>query len=447
MHMSKVIRVIHAAPTLPSRLRVAAYARVSVDTQELMESLSAQVSYYSIRIQENLSWEYAGVYADEGISGTGTKKRSEFQRLIADCEKGLIDIILTKSISRFARNTVDLLNTVRKLRELGVSVRFERENLDSLSPDGELLLSILASYAQEESLSISENVKWGIRKRFEQGEFLAYNIYGYRWEDNHFEIIEREAEAVRFMYQAFADGMLLTEISEALAKRGILNRRGQPFGKSSILRIIDQEKYRGFSILQRTFVENHITHQKKMNRGQLPRFVVEGTHPRIIDEELHRRVEAERKRRRESGVVRWRASSCFTRKLTCGCCGQTYTYTPGTGTNSEAITEYQMGQYRCSNKRNNGVKACSAKNLPLRALRQVCCSLLGPLTGSTEDAEFDPAWIETLVDHIVVHAESLEFHLMGGDVMYSPWRSTARTDAWVLRREKMAGLQANEVKQ
>jgi DNA invertase Pin-like site-specific DNA recombinase len=441
--MAKITRIDHAVPTLPSRLRVAAYARVSVDTQELMESLSAQVSHYSMLIQTNPAWEYAGVYADAGISGTRTKKRAEFQRLIADCEKGLIDVILTKSISRFARNTVDLLNTVRKLRELGVSVRFERENLDSLSPDGELLLSILASYAQEESLSISENVKWGIRKRFEQGEFLAYNIYGYRWVDDHFEIIEEEAEAVRFMHQAFADGMLLTEISEALAKQGILNRRGQPFGKTSILRILDQEKYRGFSILQRTYVESHITHQKKMNHGQLPRFVVEGTHPPIIDEDLHQKVEAERERRRMSGAVKWRASSCFTGKLVCSNCGQTYTYTPGTGTDKEALTEYQMGQYRCSNKRNNGAKACNAKNLPLRALRQACCSSFGPLAGSTVDAEFNPTWIDELVDHIVVHAQSLEFHLKGGGILHSPWKSTARSDAWVLRREKMAGRNEN----
>jgi len=445
--MAKVTRIDHVAPSLPSRLRVSAYARVSVDTEELMESLSAQVSHYSMLIQANPAWEYSGVYADAGISGTGTKKRSEFQRLMADCQKGLVDVILTKSISRFARNTVDLLNTVRKLRELNVSVRFERENLDSLSADGELMLSILASYAQEESLSISENVKWGIRKRFEQGEFLAYNIYGYRWTGDRFEIIEEEAEAVRFMHQAFADGMLLTEISEALAERGILNRRGQPFGKTSILRILDQEKYRGFSILQRTYVESHITHQKKMNCGQLPRFVVEGTHPVVIDEELHQKVEAERERRRKAGAVRWRVASCFTGKLVCGICGQTYTYTPGTGTNKEGLTEYQMGQYRCSNKRNNGLKACSAKNLPLRALRQACCSSLGPLFGSSGDAEFDPAWVEALVDRIVVHAQSLEFHLKGGGVLYSPWKSTARSDAWVLRREKLARMQANEVKQ
>jgi DNA invertase Pin-like site-specific DNA recombinase len=445
--MAKITRIDYTAPTLAARKRVAAYARVSVDTEELMESLSAQVSHYSAHIQANPAWEYAGVYADAGISGTGTGKRIEFQRLMQDCHKGLVDIILTKSISRFARNTVDLLNTVRKLRELGISVRFERENLDSLSPDGELMLSILASYAQEESLSISENVKWGIRKRFEQGEFPAYNIYGYSWTGDRFEIINEEAEAIRLMYRSFANGMTLTEISEELARRGILNRRGNPFVKSSIQRILDQEKYRGFSILQRTYIESHITHRKRMNLGRLPRFVVEGTHPRIISDALHEKVEAERDRRRKAGAVRWRTASCFTGKLICGNCGSTFTYTPGTNTNKSDLTEFQQGQYRCSNKRNNGLKACSAKNLPLRALRQACCSSLGPLFGASEEAEFDATWINGQVKQIVVFADSLEFHLHDGRILKTPWKSTARRDAWVLRRQKMARMQESEEKQ
>ncbi len=445
-HMAKITRINPPTPTLTAKNRVAAYARVSVDTDEPMESLSAQVSHYSSYIQANPAWEYAGVYADAGISGTGTGKRAEFQRLMQDCRKGLVDIILTKSISRFARNTVDLLNTVRKLRELGISVRFERENLDSLSADGELMLSILASYAQEESLSISENVKWGIRKRFEQGEFPAYNIYGYHWTGERFEIIDGEAEAVRFMYRSFADGMMLTEISEELARRGVLNRKGKPFGKTSILRILDQEKYRGFSILQRTYVEDHITHRKRMNRGRLPRFVVEGTHPRIIDDALHQEVEAERERRRKAGAVKWRVASCFTGKLVCGNCGSSFTYTPGTSTNKGDLTEYQQGQYRCSNKRNNGIKACSAKNLPLRALRQACCSSLGSLFGASEEAEFDAALIDGQVKRIVVFADTLEFHLHDGRILTTPWKSTARRDAWVLRRQKMAGRQEREEK-
>jgi hypothetical protein len=249
------------------------------------------------------------------------------------------------------------------------------------------------------------------------------------------------------MYRSFANGMTLTEISEELARRGILNRKGKPFGKSSILRILDQEKYRGFSILQRTYIESHITHQKKMNRGRLPRFVVEGTHPRIISDTLHEKVEAERERRRKAGAVQWRTASCFTGKLVCGNCGCSLTYTPGTSTNKNDLTEYQQGQYRCSNKRNNGLKACNAKNLPLRALRQACCSSLGPLFGAPGEAEFDAAWIDGQVKRIVVFADSLEFHLHDGRILTTPWKSTARSDAWVLRRQKMARMQESEEKQ
>ena len=174
--MRKIIKIEPTEPVLPRRKRVAAYARVSMECERLMHSMSAQISYYSELIQKNPEWEYAGVYADNFISGTETKKRQEFQRMISDCEKGLIDIILCKSISRFARNTVDLLETIRHLKDIGVEVRFEKENINSLSGDGELMLTILASFAQEESRSLSENVKWGIRKRFEKGAFSISNL-------------------------------------------------------------------------------------------------------------------------------------------------------------------------------------------------------------------------------------------------------------------------------
>lgn len=430
--MPKITKIDRTITRLPSKKRVAAYARVSVDSDELMQSLAAQVSHYSTLIQANPFWEYAGVYADAGISGTGVRHRSEFRRLIADCEKGKIDIILTKSISRFARNTVDLLKTVRSLRERNISVRFEREHIDSLTGDGELMLSILASYAQEESYSISENVKWGLRKRFSQGRFPAYTIYGYRWVADHFEIIEEEAEAIRFMYRSFADGMMLTEISEALAKRGIFNRKGLPFGKTSILRILDQEKYRGFSILQRTYVNDHITHQKKMNKGELPRFEVQGTHPVIIDEELHEKVETERERRRQAGAVRWRRATCFTGKIVCGYCGSTFTYTPYSRTGE--LTQFQQGHYQCSHKRKHGAKACSSKSLPVYTLRQVCCSVVGPLAGTSDSDQFEEAWIDDHVDHIVAFADTLEFHLKTSEVLTTPWKNTAKRDAWAYRR-------------
>ena len=178
--MRMIEKIEPTVPQIKRKKRVAAYARVSMETDRLNHSLSAQISYYSELIQKNPEWEYAGVYADSFISGTSTKNRTEFQRMIADCEVGKIDILLAKSISRFARNTVDLLETVRHLKNIGVEVRFEKEGISSTNSSGEIMLSILASFAQEESISISNNVKWGVRKRFEQG--IPNNIpraYGY----------------------------------------------------------------------------------------------------------------------------------------------------------------------------------------------------------------------------------------------------------------------------
>ena len=177
--MARITKVEQKIPTIKTKKKVAAYARISMESERMNHSLSAQISYYNSLIQKNPEWEFAGVYADDGISGTGIAKRTEFQRMVADCEAGKIDIILTKSIQRFARNTVDLLETVRHLKDIGVEVRFEKENISSMSGDGELMLSILASFAQEESRSISENVKWGTRKRFEQGiPNGQFQIYG-----------------------------------------------------------------------------------------------------------------------------------------------------------------------------------------------------------------------------------------------------------------------------
>ena len=215
--MKTVEKIERKLPVLKTRKRVAAYARVSMESERMQHSLSAQVSYYSALIQKNPEWEYAGVFADYGISGTGTKKREEFNRMLAECEAGNIDIVLTKSIQRFARNTVDLLNTVRHLKDLGIEVRFEKENINSMSGDGELMLSILASFAQEESRSISENVKWGMVKRFKQGiPNGKFRILGYKWEGDQLVIVPEEAAIVRRIFQNFLDGKSRLETEREL---------------------------------------------------------------------------------------------------------------------------------------------------------------------------------------------------------------------------------------
>ena len=222
-------------PQIRKRRRVAAYARVSMESERLMHSLSAQVSYYSTLIQKNPEWEYAGVYADEGITGTKVSARPEFQRLIADCEAGLIDLVLVKSISRFARNTVDLLQIIRHLKEIGVEVRFEEQNISTFSNDGELMLTILASFAQEECVSISENVKWGTRKRFEQGVPNGqFRIFGYRWENGRLVIVPEEAAIVRRIFANFLAGKSRLETERELAAEGITTREGKRWVDSAI---------------------------------------------------------------------------------------------------------------------------------------------------------------------------------------------------------------------
>ena len=222
------------------RKRVAAYARVSVDTEQLMHSLSAQVSYYSNLIQGTPEWEYVGVYIDAGITGTDTKPRERFQEMIADCESGKIDIILTKSISRFARNTVDLLATVRHLKELGVEVRFEREHVNTFTSDGEVMLSILASFAEQESISLSQNIKWRVRKNYEQGKPHAHlKLYGYRWEGDERVIEPDEAEVVRFIFAEYLSGKSFREIATELDEKEIRSVRGtEHFSPQTIRKMI-----------------------------------------------------------------------------------------------------------------------------------------------------------------------------------------------------------------
>lgn len=302
--MPKQIHIIDApAPPPPKLKRVAAYARVSMESERLTHSFSAQVSHYSKLIQRTPGWQYAGVYADEGITGTRMDIRPEFQRMIADCEAGRIDIILTKSISRFARNTVDTLNTVRRLKELGIEVRFEREGISSLSGDGELTLTLLASFAQEESRSISENCKWSIRKGYQSGMTKKCTMYGYRLVDGELTIIENEAEVVRRIFQMYLDGDSCYAIARKLNAEGIPSRRGTKFCANTIQYMIRQEKYSGCTLAQKYVTESHLTKKEVPNHGLLPMYLIEDTHPAIISRETFLAAQEEFARRYGVGLT------------------------------------------------------------------------------------------------------------------------------------------------
>lgn len=424
--MRKITRIEPSVPVIAPRKKVAAYARVSMESERLMHSLSAQVSYYSSLIQKNPEWEYAGVYADNFISGTGTAKRDEFQRLVADCEAGKINIVLTKSISRFARNTVDLLSTVRHLKDIGVEVRFEREHISSFSGDGELMLTILASFAQEESRSISDNVKWGTRKRFEQGiPNGRFRILGYRWEDDRLVIVPEEAAVVRRIFQNFLDGKSRLETERELEAEGIRSINGCIMRDSNIKQILTNITYTGNMLFQKEFVADPITKHKKKNRGELPQYLVENSHEAIIDKSTFDYVQEEMARRRELGCFANKALnlSCFSAKIKCGNCGRSF-----------LRSSRKRGSYviwTCGSKKGRGKVSCGARDIPEKLLKSVCTDVLG-----TE--EFDEVvFAERVEKIIIIGKDTMEVHFYGGETQTVKWKSDAKKTMWTAERKAL----------
>lgn len=287
------------------KLRVAAYARVSTDSDEQFTSYEAQIDYYTQYIQRNPEWTFVKVYTDEGISGTNTKHRAGFNEMIEDALAGKIDLIVTKSVSRFARNTVDSLVTIRKLKEKGVQVYFEKENIYTFDGKGELLLTIMSSLAQEESRSISENVTWGQRKRFADGKVnLPYkNFLGYRKGADGFpEVIPEEAVIVRRIYSRFMAGQTTAMIAKDLTADGILTpARKQRWQSSTVESILKNEKYKGAALLQKCFTVDFLTKKRKVNEGEVPQYYVEHSHEPIISPEEFDKVQAEFERRKQLG--------------------------------------------------------------------------------------------------------------------------------------------------
>ena len=285
--------------------RVAAYARVSTNQEEQLTSYEAQVDYYTQYIHSKTEWEFVKVYTDEGISATNTKKRDGFNDMVQDALDGKIDLIITKSVSRFARNTVDSLTTVRMLKERGVEVYFEKENIYTLDSKGELLITIMSSLAQEESRSISENVTWGKRKKMADGKVnLPYKHFlGYRkGEDGLPEIVPEEAVIVKDIFRMFLEGKSPAYIARHLTERGIPTPGGKPnWRPNTVESILTNEKYKGDALLQKTFCTDFLTKKFKVNEGEVPQYYVEGSHPAIIEPEIFDAVQVELKRRKQQG--------------------------------------------------------------------------------------------------------------------------------------------------
>ena len=317
------------------KLRVAAYCRVSSEQDQQLNSFENQVAYYTEYIERNPEYVMAGIYADEGISGTNTRKRGEFNRMIRDCEAGLIDLVITKSISRFARNTQDCLHYSRMLKDMGIGIIFEKENVDTTAASGELLFTILASLAQDESRTISENVVWGKQSLFSQGKWAMCTdrFYGYdKDEEGNLIINPEQAEVVKWMFESFITGMNPDIIARTLNEKGIPGAMGKPAWKvSTVKQVLKNEKHMGDVYLQKWYTPNYLTHKIAKNEGQLPMYHIKDDHEPIVDKELWEAVQLELARREAfmkehelTTMGQFTDIRPFSHKVICGCCNHTY---------------------------------------------------------------------------------------------------------------------------
>lgn len=365
----KITQVTFNALQMPRGKNVAAYCRVSSGKDAMLHSLAAQISYYSELIQYHSGWEYAGVYADEAKTGT-KDSRENFMRMLTDCRAGKIDMILTKSISRFARNTITLLETVRELKAMDVDVYFEEQNIHSMSTDGELMLTILASYAQEESRSVSENQKWRVKKNFEEGKPWSSTLLGYRNVNGRFEIEPEEAETVRMIFKWYLEGMGATAIRNRLNAMGIKTRLGNQWSRSPILKLLRNYAYTGNLLLQKTYRENYITKRCIINQGEKPMYHATGTHEAIIDMETFEAVQEEIKRRAEcfkSKEGRKAETYPFSGMVQCCSCGKNYV--------RSGTSKYRT--WTCTQRRKEGLKACNAEIIPEEELLRLTAEVIG----------------------------------------------------------------------
>ncbi len=318
------------------QLRVAAYCRVSTEQEEQQNSYQTQINYYTDLINKNPEWSLVGIFADEGISGTQTKKRTEFNKMIRLCKKQKIDLILCKSISRFARNTVDILGHVRQLKELGIGVLFEEQNINTLNMTSEFMIALYGSFAQAESESISKNVTWGVEKSFREGKvrYNYHNLYGYiKGADGKPEIVPHEAEAVRTICKLFLEGMSLESIAQYLNIRGITTKQGKNWTRGGIQNILSNEKYVGDALLQKSFTVDCITHKQVKNNGEKAKYLVTDAHKAIIDRDTYNLVQQELARRASmrkksnktiSEQGRYASKYALTEKMVCAECGSAY---------------------------------------------------------------------------------------------------------------------------
>ena len=395
--MSKNITVIPARRRVGNtvnkevkpKLKVAAYCRVSTDSDEQSTSYEAQVEHYTNFIQKNEEWEFAGIFADDGISGTNTKKREEFNRMIAECMEGHIDMIITKSISRFARNTLDCLRYIRQLKEKNVPVFFEKENINTMDSKGEVLLTIMASLAQQESESLSKNVKMGMQFRFQNGEVqVNHNRFmGYtKDEDGHLIIEPAEAEIVKRIYREYLQGASLKQIGDGLMDDGILTAAGKAkWRPESVKKILKNEKYIGDALLQKTYTVDVLTKKRVKNNGIVPQYYVENSHEPIIPRDLYMQVQEEMLRRANlhSGANRkkrvYSSKYALSSIVYCSKCGDIYRRIAWNNRGKHSTV------WRCVNRVEHGPDCCDAPTVQEEELQNAVVKAINMALGGKDE--------------------------------------------------------------
>ena len=426
--MREITKIDHSYLKPIRRKRVAAYARVSSGKDSMIHSLSAQISYYNHYIGNRGDWELAGIYADEGITGT-KEKRPEFQRMLSDCRAGKIDMILTKSVTRFARNTVTILEAARELKALGIDIYFEKEDIHTLSADGELMLTLLASFAQEESWSASENMKWRIRKKFERGHLANACMLGYRLKDGILQIVPEEAKTVRQIFHDYLSGMGRNAIVKKLIRMNTPTRTGRPWNETTIYGILRNEAYTGNLLLQKTYKSDHITKKCIQNRGELPMYYVENAHEAIINKDIFEQVQQEiaRRAKRFHKTPKPTEPYIFTSMIRCGFCGGSFNRKI-----ADAGFKWQKPVWRCHVLDTRGKKACQSRQIPEKILLERTMGVLG-VTELSRDIVLDKiAEIQMLKNNRILYI------FRDGHTAEVTWEHPPRSEGWTEKMRQQA---------
>lgn len=420
---------------LTQKKRVCAYARVSSDRDEAFHSLSSQISYYQKKIAEHPDWEFVEVFSDRGITGT-KETREGFQRMLTACREGKVDIVLAKSITRFARNTVILLQTVRELRSLGIDIHFEEEHIETLSEKGEFMISILAARAQEESRSASDNQKWRIQKSYQKGVPVTGNCLGYRMVDHQFLIDDEEEEVVLRIFSMYLSGMGKLAIAKKLTEEGVKSYYDKGiWHPETIMGILTNEKYSGDLILGKEYKESYLTKKKAQNHGERPLYVVQDAHDAIIDRKTFAAVKKEIALRAErfKPSVHYLNHYPFAGLIVCGKCGKTFQRRIST-----TEKRYSKPKWMCFTAKTYGKEYCDMKQIPEKILTEQTCKVLG--LKSLKDVNLR----DYLKKIIVPEANKITFVLLDGTEKTVEWENRSRRESWTPEMKEQARQYANK---